>query len=213
MKKRKTGENLSREWSEETQGPELWDALDLLKSDAPAAVDILREMAESGSPLAMLYLGAVHLNGKHGVPKDADLGEMFLRRSSEAGSIEAGYGLGWYFEQSGRPDAALKEYERLADRGSAPAFFIVGMHHHKGMVVERNRAKALKYFLSGEAKGHFYAASWAYRILILGENGLWSRFYGLAKFLALLPPFVKTQWTYPNSDRLRLWSWTHRNGG
>lgn len=200
----KLGENIAREWSEEPRAPELWDALQLVKSDPAAGIEKLEQLANIGSCLAKMYLGDIRLNGKHGVPEDRAAGEYWLRRSTEEGSIEGGYGLAWHLINAEQTDAGLKVYERLAELGYPPALYALGVYYYRGEVVERSVAKALNYFLRGEAMGHFYAAKWACHILIRGEMGACARFRGFAKMLFLFLPFLRTVVNYPNSDRLRV---------
>jgi TPR repeat protein len=203
MSKPKLGENIAREWGGESQAPELWDALQLVKTAPPAGIEMLEQLANNGSCLAKVYLGDILIKGKHGVPEDRAAGESWLKRSADEGSVEGAYGLAWHFLNSGHTDAALTEYDRLADLGYPPALYALGALYYKGRVVERDLPKALHYFLRGEAVGHFYAANWAYRILMRGELGLRARFRGLAKMFVMFGPFLRTVLNYPNSDRLR----------
>ncbi|MBC2667025.1 sel1 repeat family protein [Novosphingobium flavum] len=200
----KLGENIAREWSEEPQAPALWKALQLVKCDPHTGIEALELLASDGSCLAKMYLGNMYLSGKHGVRQNLDVGEYWLRRSAEEGSIEGAYGLAWHLLNIGQTDAALAEYDRLSDLGYPPALYILGVHFYNGEIVERNLSKALQYFLRGEAKGHFFAAKWACRLQIRGEMGLCARFLSLAKMLALTPSFLRTVLTYPNSERLRI---------
>ena len=89
---RKLGENIQREWDSDLLACEVWDALQLFNSDPPAAFAGLTELAEGGSALAMLYLGAAYFRGRGGTVPDAKLGEYWTERSARAGSIEAAFG-------------------------------------------------------------------------------------------------------------------------
>lgn len=199
----KLGENIAREWSEEPHAPELWDALQLVKSDPAAGIEALEHLAENGSSLAMMYLGDIYLKGKHSVPKSGDLGEAWLKRSARRGSIEGAYGLAWHLRSSDRPSAALAEYERLADLKYPPALFALGREYYKGELVERDLDKALFYFRLAEQQGHLYAAHQISHILMRENMSPFSWLHGVAKWIAMIIPFVRTNVNYPTSDRLR----------
>jgi TPR repeat protein len=200
----KLGENIEREWREESRASELWDALQLVKTDPAAGVDTLEQLAYNGSCLAKMYLGEIHLKGEHGVPPDREVGERWLRQSAEDGSIEGAYGLAWHLLRTGRVDEAFGQYSGLGERGYSPAFYALGAHFYKGEVVERSLDKALHFFLRGAALGHLHAAVWASRVLMRREMGFRKQCRGFADWITLLRPLLQTAWSYPNSDRLRI---------
>lgn len=204
MNRRALGENIAREWSDEPDAPGLWDALQVVKSDPSAGIATLECLANNRSRLAKVYLGDIHLKGKYGVPEDREAGEFWLGRSAQEGSTEGAFLLAWHLLKSGRHEVALAEFRRLADLGYSPASFAVGLLYYRREVVEHNRPLALRYFRQGEAQGHFYASNWACRIKIRGDLGLRERIAGAVKIIALLVPFLRTVWSHPNSDRLRV---------
>ncbi|MCP3669966.1 MAG: sel1 repeat family protein [Gammaproteobacteria bacterium] len=53
------------------------------------AVQWLRKAAESGNALAQYNLGAVYLEGKHGIDKNEDLAIKWFKRSANAGNPHA----------------------------------------------------------------------------------------------------------------------------
>src|SRR5690348_6064851 len=117
MKRPSLGENLSREWDEDPRSAELWDALELAKSDTDPSVEALTRLAEDGSPLAMMYLGSAYVAGKYGLQKDRDVGEYWLVRSAAAGSIEAAHRLAVELLETGNPGEGMAEFRRLAEMG------------------------------------------------------------------------------------------------
>ena len=203
MTESKLGENIAREWSEEPRGQELWEALQLIKSDPPAGLEKLTELAESGSTLAMGYLGNKYQRGRHGVPKDNDLCEYWLRRAATEGSIEGGYILAWHLVESDRTDAAIEEFQRLADRDYSPALYSLGRLYSGRYGVERDLKKALSYFSSAEEKGHLYASHQISQILMRESTNPLSWLRGLSKWMVKMIPYIKTSAEYPKSDRLR----------
>ncbi|MEO6388811.1 MAG: tetratricopeptide repeat protein [Croceibacterium sp.] len=199
----KLGENIAREWSEDAQATELRDALQIVATDAPSGLKMLEKLAANGSSLAKVYLGNIHLRGKHGVPEDGELGESWLRRSAEEGSIEGAYGLASCLLCSGRTDAAITKYQRLADLKYSPALFVLGWQYYRGEGVETNLEKSLFYFKLAEAEGHFHAAHWISHIYMRSNMGLLAWLRGLTKKIVLTIPFVRATVSYPSSDRLR----------
>ncbi|GAA4780862.1 hypothetical protein GCM10023219_31220 [Stakelama sediminis] len=199
----KLGENIAREWDEEPRAPELWDALQQLKSDPMAGLDAMLYLAEAGSRLAMVYLGDIYLNAKHGVPKDVQRAELWLRRGAAEGSIEAGLGLAWLLLTSGRTDDALTEYQRIADLHHSPALFALGWQYYKGKDVAHDIQKALYYFERAKAEGHLHAANCICCIRMRPGIGLASWLRGMAGKIALTPRLMRTMFRYPNSDTLR----------
>ena len=203
MTSEKLGENISREWSEDIQAPELWDALQRVKSEAPAGLRSLERIAYEGSSLAQMYLGHMHIGGRHHLPEDVERGEYWLRRSAEGGSIEGAYLLAGYLLRSGRHDEAISRYKRLADLEYSPAMFVLGWQYHQGEAIEKNMDRAIFYFKQAEEKGHFFAAQWLSHIFMRSGMGPLTWLRGATKRIALTIPFVCAMVRYPNSDRLR----------
>ncbi len=83
---RPLGENIQREWDAEPLAVELWDELGVVKRDRETGLATLTDLARRGSSLAMMYLGCDHLKGS--ASGDLALGEEWLMRSADAGSIE-----------------------------------------------------------------------------------------------------------------------------
>lgn len=197
------GENISREWSSDPHPHKLLNALQLIKSDVPAGVEMLSKLAENGSSLAMMYLGDAYMKGKYGMRKDDDLGEYWLRRSAAGGSIEGAYILAWHLLRSGRTDEALAEYRRLSDLGYSPAQFVLGWQYYKGPAVQRDLPNAMYYLELADKSGHLHAGHWICHILMREHMGPLAWLRGLFKKMRLTIPFVRTMVSYPNSDRLR----------
>lgn len=197
------GENITREWNEDPRAPELWDALELTKSDPKKGVKELRELAEEGSQLAQLYLADILLKGKYGFEKDKTDGLHWLSLSANGGSIEGTYNLGWHLLNSGELEASLAMYERAADLGYSPAFYVLGSLYNSGARVPRDDAKAFAYFRQGEAMGHFFALNRANRMRIKGHVGLMGRLQGIVGMAVMFVPFLRAWMSYRNSDRLR----------
>lgn len=86
------GENIQREWDEDPQAPELWDALRLFKDDPATALARLTALADSGSALAMVYLGWCHYKGRWRA-QDPPQALQWLTTAERAGHLHAGHWL------------------------------------------------------------------------------------------------------------------------
>lgn len=199
----KLSENHTREWNDDPNAPELWDALKLIKSHSSEGIAALTQLAEAGSGLAMMYLGDVYLRGKYGAPQDLDIGEHWLKRSAEMGSIEGAYGFAWYLRNSGKYDAAIAEYERLSDLKFSPASLALGLMYYRGLETEMDIDKALVYFRKSEKEGNLLAAKQISSIAMQFRMGPVSWCRGILKKIILFFPFIILATNFPNSDRLR----------
>lgn len=197
---RKLGENMSREWSEHGS-PELWSALRLVKSDPESGTKALTDLAQNGSPLAMMYLGNIYSRGRYGVAQDTKLGEYWLTRSASV-SIEGRYQLAIFFRFMGRHDESIAEFGKLAELQYSPALFELGRIYLRGIGVDKDLKKALHYFRDGEKQGHLFAASFVGNTQL--QMGFFSRIRGIIKKASCVIPIIKTIITYPNSDKIRI---------
>ena len=197
------GENLDREWDEEPRARELWEARQLIRSDPRAGLEANTQLAESGSSLGMMYLATTYLFGRPGIEKNPDLGEYWLQRSADAGSIEGAFRLAWHLLESGRPEAGMEELRRLARLGYSPAFFALGWQYYKGKVFERDLEKATFYFKLAEQDGHLQAANQLSHIMMRIEMGPLSWLRGIHKKIGIFMRIFRTAMDDPSSDRLR----------
>jgi TPR repeat protein len=197
------GENLAKEWNSDPRGTQLWDVVGLAETDPEAALNGMKQLAEEGSSLSMMFLGDAYLFGRYGLKKEPALAERWLRRSASAGSIEGAYLLARYLQGCGRHDAALVEYNKLAESGFSPALFVLGTIHYKGEIARKDIDKAFYYFIEASKLGHLHAKHWVSYIQMNDGLGIISWIVGFFKRCTLIIPFVKTRVMYPQSDRLR----------
>ena len=198
------GENLSREWDEDPQSAELRDALEIAKSNVEGGAEKLIQLAEHGSPLAMMYLGSAFIVGKYGLQQDQDTGEYWLMHSAAAGSIEGAHRLAVHSIEAGNPNEGLAEFRRLADLGYSPALAALALEYDKGRFVDRDVNEALRYYRMAEKRGHLLASNQICFILMRWEMGplCWAR--GLLKKIKLFIPFTVAYSKDPRSDRFRI---------
>lgn len=196
------GENIQREWDKEPFAGELWDALQARKHDRDTGIAMLTELAERGSVLAMMYLGYAQVSGD-GDRDQSALGERWLIKSAEGGSIEGRFQLAHHYQRQGNWEKALRELKILTEGGYSPAMYALGLYLYRGELGDRSVPEALNYLRMARDTGHLPAMgllSWIYRKEGYGLTGrLASHWHCLAK----IPAVAWYLWHYPNSDKLR----------
>lgn len=198
---RPLGENIQQEWDAEPLAGELWDALEAKKEDRATGLAMLTNLASGGSALAMTYLGHDYANGD--IPSDLSTGEMWLKRSAEAGSIEGRLQLAVHYQRQERWVEAETELKILAEQNYSPAMYALGHLLYAGCSGRQSVSEAIRYLKLAKAAGHIPATgllSWIYRKEKLGLGGrIMSHWY----FAAKIPSAIWYLWNYPNSDKLR----------
>lgn len=200
---RKLGKNVAREWREEPQAPELWNALQLARSDPNAGLSVLQAMAEQGSRLSMVFLGEMLSTGRHKAIVDINKGEYWLREAAKRGSIEGKYFLAKHLQRIGSSSEAFDIYMSMAGEKFSPALYNVGYMYYMGDGVERDLLKAISFFRMASRFGHLHAEHWLSHLLIRNDLGLISKFEGVIRRIVFFVPFVAFLLFRPDSDRLR----------
>lgn len=195
------GENIGREWNEEPMAVELWDALEIKKSDKATGFAALTDLASGGSALAMMYLGYDYVREEDQASLLA--GEQWLKRSAEAGSIEGRLQLAVHYQRHLRWVEAEAELKALAAQNYAPAMYALGNLLYAGKTGEKLVPEAIHYLRLAKASGHIPATgllSLIYRKEKFGLRGMMmSHWHCVSK----VPSALWYLWNYPNSDKLR----------
>ncbi|MCG7347878.1 hypothetical protein [Sphingomonas sp. ACRSK] len=195
------GENIQREWDNEPLSDELWDALEAKKSNQATGLAMLTDLASGGSALAMMYLGhaCVTDNGQASLV----LGEEWLKRSADAGSIEGRLQLAVHYQRQERWTDAEAELRALVAQDYAPGMYALGHLLYARHSGQKSVSEAIRYLKLAKAAGHLPATgllSWIYRKEKFGLRGrVISHWHCAAK----IPSAIWYLWRYPNSDRLR----------
>lgn len=198
------GENLQREWDADPLAVELWEALRELETSPQAAVETLRNLAERGSPLAMMHLGDVFVYGREGLPIDKEAGEYWLALSAKGGSIEGRFRLANFFVREKRGDVALTQWQKLAAVGYTPAIFYLGYCYYKGHLgLRTNHEKAFALWRRAMSDGHLHSAHWLASSYQSDGYGVLRKLTGLWIKTKILVPWIWHLQRYPTSDRLR----------
>jgi TPR repeat protein len=162
---------------------------------------MLADLASGGSALAMMYLGHDYVSGDD--PVNSPIGEEWLKRSADAGSIEGRLQLAVHYQRQKRWAEAEAELKLLSDRNYSPAMYAVGNLLYAGHSGQKAVPEAIHYLKLAMAAGHLPASgllSWIYRKEKFGLRGrVMSHWHCAAK----IPSAIWYLWNYPNSDRLR----------
>ena len=203
-KERGMGENLEREWDAEPHAGVLWDALEMAENDISAALEMMEDLAEKGSALAMMYLGNSYNFGNYGLEPNQELADSWLRRSARLGSIEGSFEFARRKEIEGDYELAEIEFRRLADRQFPPALYVLGRQHRHGGWLKQDTEKSIEFLEKAEKLGHFHAQHMLRYIHTHEKSGVANKVRGWVKFATMLIPFLRYSVNYPNSDRLRM---------
>jgi hypothetical protein len=118
-------------------------------NDYPAALRLVRPLAEAGDARAQSLLALMYYRGR-GLPQDDRAAAEWFRRAAEAGDIAAQFYLGgMYSEGRGVPQVyaeAVRFYQMAAERGDGQAQYNLGLAYARGEGVEQDLVKAHLYF-------------------------------------------------------------------
>ena len=119
-----------------------------------------RELAEAGDRVAQYQLGR---DGGH-----LDKDEAMLRRAAEGGFVLAQISMGFRLKKSEQWAEAASWFRRSAEHGHPIGWYQLGLAHHKGRGVTRNRGRAFELILRAAHSGH---ASGEHGVGLLYERG------------------------------------------
>jgi len=192
---------MQREWEEEPLGDELWHALQARKRDRDHGLEMLTNLANRGSALAMMYLGHACVSGED--RGQLALGEEWLIRSAECGSIEGRLQLAFHYQRQEAWEKALVELKILTERGYAPAMYHLARALYRGELGYRSVPQAIHYLNMAKDAGHLPAMGMLSLIYRKEKYGLAGRLRSHWLCITKIPAIVRCVWSYPNSDRLR----------
>ena len=132
----------------------------------------LEESAEEKNQYAEYLLGRLYLKGED-VDQDLDKATEFLKRSAMQGNKYASYALAKLLLSDNFSSDKLEGFKHLktaADKGFAPAEYLLGKLLYEGKLIEKNTEKALEYLEKSAEKGNSYAAYLAGKILLTDES-------------------------------------------
>jgi TPR repeat protein len=125
----------------------------------------LKELANAGSPMSMVYIAHAYQVG-NGTDKDVAEAERWYRRAAEAGSVCALHALGRLYLIQKRHDEAFRSFRFAAAAGFSPAMFQLGRMYFFGKGVEKDVARAKVYFEDAAALGNVFGKRYLGHLLI-----------------------------------------------
>jgi TPR repeat protein len=118
-------------------------------NEYPAALRLVRPLAEAGDARAQSLLGLMYYRGR-GLPQDDGAAAEWFRRAADQGDTSAQFYLGgMYTEGRGVPQVyteAARFYQMAAERGDGQAQYNLGIAYARGEGVEQDLVKAHLYF-------------------------------------------------------------------
>jgi TPR repeat protein len=120
-------------------------------NDYPAALRLVRSLAEAGDARAQSLLALMYYRGR-GLPQDDRAAAEWFRRAAEAGDTSAQFYLGgMYSEGRGVPQVyaeAARFYQMAAERGDGQAQYNLGLAYARGEGVEQISSRRISTSIS-----------------------------------------------------------------
>ncbi|TAL80809.1 MAG: sel1 repeat family protein [Beijerinckiaceae bacterium] len=188
-------------WDREPDLVSLRQAHALLKSNPGKAITDLQRLAEQGSVMSMVYVGAAYRRGA-GVPRNDSEAEQWFRRASTGGSIFASHELGKILlERQEYQDAALL-FVRCAALNYSPSLYRLAVLSMNGDGVEKDLLKSRQLLEQASAQGSVIAKRALGIALIKGHLGKREVVRGIRIFASALKT-IEEAFKDPFSDKLR----------
>jgi len=197
-------ENIDKEWQADRDPDAIKMALELRNAHPQDSVDQLKNLADLGSSLAMVYIGDAYANGR-GLERDVNVGVNWYIRAADHGSTEAAHRLAFYHYHMKRFNDSIEILRRLSDQGFSPATYCLGLFCYHGVGVEKSLPLAMKFWELAASRGHLLAARKISFVLRSGVYGLLGVMKGIVKMFFLIIPYIRCSLDNPRSDRLREW--------
>lgn len=180
----------------------LLKAYNLRQSNPVVSLEMLRDLAKSGSIMSMVYIGSAYRDGR-GVAIDWQEAKGWYDRARQAGSIHGMYLLAHIYIKEKDFDAAervLREGERL---GNPSSLYWLARIYYKGPILFRNKSESLRLLDKASKNGHIFAKRDFGIILMRGALGFMGRIRGLFIYTDGLIRAFKVARVQPNSPRLK----------
>jgi TPR repeat protein len=189
-------------WEQEPDIDEIRRLHGMLSSDAVRALEGLKELAERGSVMSMLYLADAYRTGT-GTDIDPSQSQEWFGRAAAAGSLLASYELGGIHWDAKDYENAHREFSGGAAKKYAPSMNLLAMIYVNGLGVPVDVQRARELLEGAVAQGHVFAKRNLGCLLMKGHMGVWQIPRG---FLLFLSAFMDVLILVPRdrkSERLR----------
>jgi TPR repeat protein len=114
----------------------LYENGDGVEANGAQAIQLLKQAAQQGDPLAMYNLALHYKNGTNDVKRDVAQAAEWFAKSAESGSVSAMVELGDALlngrGQAQNPRRGMEWLQRAADAGSVRAKFLLGLNYLRG---------------------------------------------------------------------------------
>ncbi len=195
-------EQYQTEWANEPDLEKLRKAYTLLSSDRESALSQLRDLAERGSVMSMIYIGRTI--GK-GLKSNENHDEVlkWYEMAARSGMPYALYSYGRILQKTYRVQEAFHIFESDALSDYAPALNQLATMYRRGVVVPRDLRKAEKLYIRSAENGNLFASRGLASFYATGLGGVINIPRGIYMFLAYLPKFCREVFRAgPSSERL-----------
>lgn len=136
--------------------------------DPQIAAEYMKQAAELGLPEAEVSYGLMLQNGI-GVPKNTREALKYYKSAAKKGNSDGQYNLGLLLSLSLQFDYAARMFKKASDQGHELAALNLASLYQKGLGVELNPQKAMKYYHIASQSGTVHEAE--FNLALMYENG------------------------------------------
>ena len=134
---KKYHENIDQEWQEEPCPEELYNAIDIQKTNPLEAIKEFEQLGKKGSLLSLVYLGDAYCNGR-GVDRDIDRGQKYYEKAASLGSIEAYHRMAFWLWCHDNVEKTVQILTYTSRKGFSPAMFLLGLLYTSGKYITKD---------------------------------------------------------------------------
>jgi uncharacterized protein len=189
-------------WNTEPDLEKLRHSYGMLKTNPSEALHDLRDLADRGSVMSMIYIANAYRNGV-GTNTDLRQAEEWYRRAADGGSILASYELGRVFLERKEYHSAKEAFDIGVSQNYPPSMHMLALMYLRGTGVVRDISKARDLLERAAALGHIFSKRNIGVLLMKGHFGLSQVPKGVLLLLSALKDALIVVSTDPTSDRLR----------
>ena len=123
-----------------------------LSVDPAKCIDLLRQSAGLGSPLAQTQLASFHWNGEMGLEQSEREALKYYEKAAEGGHVLARHNLGCKKDESGDHDVAMRYWRLSASVGYSNSMELLIECFENGLLHHSDLAKTLRVFYRARAE-------------------------------------------------------------
>ena len=176
-------------------------AHELLRDDPEQAMTRFSALANSGSPMSLVYIGYIHEEGL-GVEKSVSRAEEFYRRAYERGSISGAFrlgGLSWKREDYKR---AEEYFSFGAEKNDPRSMYWLACSHLRIIDDQDRLERAARLLERASSLGHLQSTRKLGKIFMRGHFGIAKFFHGLRLYISVAFLAARLAVDNPANERL-----------